>query len=284
MNTKLYIVNAFTQWEGWWNRAWVVFANNLSTEDKQQIAYHEKLSEIAFIEKWSHTDFKIEFFTPTQEVDLCGHATIGAFGLMIHLDKIISWTYTQETKAGILEVIVDKDEVFMEQCEPIYYDDNISPQEIYRSLNIEQDLLENLPLQIVSTGAKDILIPVSSIELLASIQPNHKEIARISNQYWVIWYHVFCLTPHDDCIAQCRNFAPLYGIPEESATWTSNAALIHYLNKYQPQIISSKLIKFKQWVEMWHTSIISIKLGDNLHQSIMVWWTIGQITCKNICK
>jgi len=45
-------------------------------------------------------------------------------------------------------------------------------------------------------------------------------------------HYVFTLESLDNSIAQCRNFAPLFGIPEESATGTSNGALGCYLFKY----------------------------------------------------
>ena len=44
----------------------------------------------------------------------------------------------------------------------------------------------------------------------------------------MVGVHMFCpSTP--DAAAHCRNFAPLYAIPEEAATGTSNGALTYYL-------------------------------------------------------
>jgi len=282
MTIKLHIVHAFTQWSSWWNKAWIIFADSLTKQQKQKIAQQEQLSEIVFVRKWKKVDYDVEFFTPNSEVDLCGHATIGLFGLMRETNMISIWTYTLKTKVGILQVVVDANNVFMEQSTPIYYDTNIQSDEIYQSLGIIESISDTLPIQMISTGAKDIIIPVSSLNQLANIQPDHNQISQISEKYWAIWYHVFCLTPHNQCIAQCRNFAPLYWIPEESATWTSNLALTYYLKKYLPNILSTEIIQYKQGVEMWQTSIISVKLWDSTHQTLMVWWTIGQIINKDI--
>ena len=50
----------------------------------------------------------------------------------------------------------------------------------------------------------------------------------LSERYGVVGVHMFC--PHTpDAAAHCRNFAPLYAIPEEAATGTSNGALTYYL-------------------------------------------------------
>ncbi|KAA2294575.1 PhzF family phenazine biosynthesis protein, partial [Clostridioides difficile] len=46
-------------------------------------------------------------------------------------------------------------------------------------------------------------------------------------------YHVFTLeSDAEDVLAECRNLAPLYDIPEESATGTSNGAMLCYLSQY----------------------------------------------------
>ena len=49
----------------------------------------------------------------------------------------------------------------------------------------------------------------------------------LSKKYDVTGVHMFCLG--DDCTAYCSNYAPLYDIPEECATGTSNGALTYYL-------------------------------------------------------
>ena len=45
-------------------------------------------AETAFISESEIADYKIEYFTPKEEVDLCGHATIGSFAILMHLNKL----------------------------------------------------------------------------------------------------------------------------------------------------------------------------------------------------
>ncbi|WP_243577866.1 PhzF family phenazine biosynthesis protein [Clostridium minihomine] len=59
-----------------------------------------------------------------------------------------------------------------------------------------------------------------------------KKVKEISQQYNTVGYHIFSLKSLHGDNAYCRNFAPLYGIPEESATGTSSAALACYLYHY----------------------------------------------------
>ena len=90
------------------------------------------------------------------------------------------------------------------------------------------DRPEGLEPQAVSTGLMDILLPVRDMETLDRAVQNEAEVTRLSEHYDVVGVHMFCPnTP--DAFAHCRNFAPLYAIPEEAATGTSNGALTYYL-------------------------------------------------------
>jgi PhzF family phenazine biosynthesis protein len=54
----------------------------------QEIAKKINFSETAFVSKTNFADYKVRFFTPTSEVDLCGHATIATFFLMSKINLI----------------------------------------------------------------------------------------------------------------------------------------------------------------------------------------------------
>ena len=130
-------------------------ADSLSENDMKKIAGILGLSETAFVMKSELADFKVRFFTPTEEVDLCGHATIGTFFTLLNEGYIKPGNYTQETKAGVLNVEVKKDlSIMMNQTPPNFYE-VIDKSEIADSLNINIDEIhEKLPVQIVSTGLR----------------------------------------------------------------------------------------------------------------------------------
>lgn len=231
---QVYTLNSFTQEKNGGNPAGVVLnADSLEEEKMQKVAQRIGFSETAFVEKSNKADYRIRFFTPNSEVELCGHATIATFNLMVTQKLINFGTYTIETKAGILEVSINEDhDVFLTQALPEFFEE-IDKEKIADSLQINpNELLCDLPIQIVSTGLRDILIPVKSIEVLEKINPDFNQIIEISKEYNVIGYHLFVLGSEANCVAQCRNFAPLVDISEESATGTSNGALLCYLYKY----------------------------------------------------
>lgn len=234
MKVKAYTVNSFAKSIEGGNPAGVMLnADALSENDMKKIAGIMGLSETAFVMKSELADFKVRFFTPNEEVDLCGHATIAAFYALSSQGYIKVGKYSQETKAGVLYVELKEDfSIMMDQNTPIYYE-IISKKEIADSLNITTaEMLEDLPVQIVSTGLRDILVPIINMDILNSINPDLKKVAEISSKYNTIGYHIFTLESLNGSNAHCRNLAPLYGIPEESATGTSNGALACYLFKY----------------------------------------------------
>jgi PhzF family phenazine biosynthesis protein len=190
-------------------------------------------SETAFVSKSSVATHKVRFFTPTDEVDLCGHATIATWSLMHQRKLHTQGTYTQETLAGVLSIQINEDGlVFMEQAPPTFFE-TIRPGELTSCLGIEEhDFHTYLVPQIVSTGLRDIMVVVKDEQVLTSIKPDLVLMSKISKHYDVAGLHVVCLLNDQGSIAAARNFAPLVGIPEESATGTSNGALLCYLKEH----------------------------------------------------
>jgi len=244
MIVTAYKINAFAKTKNGGNPAGVVIDEvNLTDNEMKKVAMILGLSETAFVTKSDVADYKVRFFTPTDEVDLCGHASIGTFSTLLSKGLIIPGQYTQETKAGILNIEVFKDTTIMMNQNLPEFSDFINPIEIAESLNISMDDLdENLPIQIVSTGLRDIIVPVKNLKILNGIRPDFKKVSEISEKYKVVGYHIFTKDSLYQSNAHCRNIAPLYGINEESATGTASGALACYLHK-QGRLQNDKLLR-----------------------------------------
>ncbi len=235
MQISTYTINAFAKTPGGGNPAGVVVhADNLSVNQMKKIAAFLRLSETAFVMKSNVADFEIRFFTPADEVDLCGHATIGAFSVLRDLRIIKPGFYSQQTKAGLLSVEVRPDGmVMMNQTTPDF-GGFIGIEEIADSLNIPADILcAECPIQIVSTGLRDILVPVRTLDGLNAIRPDFHKVSAISKRFHAVGFHLFTMESLYHSTAHCRNLAPLYGIPEESATGTASGALACYLFRHR---------------------------------------------------
>ena len=259
---KIFICDAFSSEIFKGNQAGVVILEekeDYPTETlMKNIAAELKHSETAFVKKFENTRFKIRYFTPTEEVELCGHATISIFSVLRELKLISSGKYIAETLAGSLEIVVDKDFIWMDMASPkIEYTFNLDEiKEIYSAFNLNIDQAsKNLIPKIVNTGLSDIIIPIENKETLDSFVMNKEKVIELSKKYKVVGAHLFTLNKNKKVTAFCRNIAPLVGIDEECATGTSNGALTHYLKDYG--IISSKDINtFIQGESMGRASTI----------------------------
>ncbi|HUV84084.1 MAG TPA: PhzF family phenazine biosynthesis protein [Methanosarcinales archaeon] len=272
MKVEVYKLNAFTQNIEGGNTAGVVLnADELSEIQMQELARLVGFSETAFLTISEKADYKVRFLTPSAEVDLCGHATIATFGLLLQKGMLPGVEYTQETKAGILKIRVRGNEIYMQQLMPLYFE-IIDREEIIGCLGIDKnDLEDKLPIQVVSTGLKDIFVPLKREEILQNLNPDMDKIEAISKKVGVVGLHVFTAANNADKTAVCRNFAPLYGIPEESATGTSNGALACYLYKYGILKEGSKDAIFQQGIYMNKPSEIIARLDLKDGKLEAVW-------------
>lgn len=228
---KAYVMDAFSAVVFGGNQAGVVLPDReLSDAVMQQIAAEFKHSETAFVRVEGDGSVTLRYFTPAGEVDLCGHATIASFALLRKLEKIGDGTFTAHTRAAELQIRVNGDTVWMDMAPPVLLRTLEEGEwaELYEAYGLTTaDMPEGFVPKIVSTGLADIMMPVRDHDTLMRAVQNAPVVTELSRRYDVTGVHMFC--PGDTCTAYCSNYAPLYDIPEECATGTSNGALTYYL-------------------------------------------------------
>ena len=266
---RIFVCDAFSSEIFKGNQAGVVILEekkDYPTETlMKNIAAELKHSETAFVKKIDDKKFKIRYFTPTEEVELCGHATISVFSTLRELKLITIGKYIVKTLAGNLEIIIDKNFIWMDMSSPkieyIFNSEEI--KEIYSAFNLDiSQAPKNLIPKIVNTGLSDIIIPIENKEVLDNFIINKEKVIELSKKYKVVGTHLFTLDKNKKVTAFCRNIAPLVGIDEECATGTSNGALTHYLKDYN--IISTKDINtFIQGEAMGRASTILSKYKED---------------------
>jgi PhzF family phenazine biosynthesis protein len=257
---NIFVVNAFTHKGLGGNPAGIVLdCNELNDNDMQKIANKLGLSETCFVVLSNHNKINLRYFTPVDEVDLCGHATIATLYTLKKIKNISINGKNIETKAGTFKIYEKEDGFFMEQKRPEFFK-TFSSDEIARCLNItEKEILHDIPIQIISTGLRDLLIPVNNLEILNKININEELVKKFCLENNLVSFHVFTLEKiFNSSTAHCRNFAPLFGIKEESATGTSNCALACYLQKYDK--VKNLNMIFEQGYSMNFPSKICVSL------------------------
>ncbi|NLU24792.1 MAG: PhzF family phenazine biosynthesis protein [Clostridiales bacterium] len=228
---KAYVMDAFSSKIFGGNQAGVVLPDrDLSDETMRHIACEFKHSETAFVRLFTNGDVELKYFTPAGEVELCGHATIASFALLRKLQWIENGVHTALTKAGKLTIEVCEDTVWMDMAPPklLRTLEGGDIDILYAAYGLSiADMPVGFVPKIISTGLADIMMPVSDHDTLMRAVQNEKAVNAISQKFACTGVHMFCVGK--DCTAYCSNFAPLYDIPEECATGTSNGALTYYL-------------------------------------------------------
>jgi PhzF family phenazine biosynthesis protein len=235
-----------------------------------RLAAEFRYSETAFVRRISNAAlppahsssadgvFETRYFTPAAEVDLCGHATIGAFFALYADGEISIGSYTNQTKAGNLEIAIEDDCVWMELGAPKLQGVIENPDELYGVMNGQR--IEGADAQIVSAGLPDILMPLADEGVLAALNPDFAALAKLSERLDVVGVHAFTTSSRDGLV-HTRNFAPLFGIDEEAATGTSSGALAYYL--YRDGLLKvGDEITFVQGEAMGRPSKIAARAGD----------------------
>lgn len=236
---RIYQVDSFTKEKFHGNPAGVVpDADGLTEEQMQQIARELNNSETAFIfsSNSPEYDMEVRFFTPTTEVPICGHATIAAHYVHAKESNSHGGRVIQKTKAGILPVDVLWQEgdytIVMTQGAPEVSEplSQSLRSQIVDALGItEQDLCEEYPIAVASTGHSKVMVPIYSNELLHSLEPKADKLIQISKQLGCNGYYVFTLNPQDTILVHGRMFAPAVGIMEDPVTGNANGPLGAYL-------------------------------------------------------
>jgi len=234
MKLNIYQVDAFTDELFKGNPAAVVPLTKWIDESlMQKIAMENNLSETAFFVK-TKNHFQIRWFTPTTEVDLCGHATLASAFVIFNFIQKGKRKITFESKSGKLVVVKSKDILSLNfPASP--------PQPISLNKNIA-DCFDIKPLECL-TSTFDLFV-FESEEFIKSYIPKIEELKKLHP------HGVIITAKSNEVDFVSRVFVPNEGINEDPVTGSAHTVLVPYwsekLNKhnlvaYQVSARSGKL-------------------------------------------
>jgi PhzF family phenazine biosynthesis protein len=190
----------------WWKESWL-----------QAVAREMNLSETAFIVK--HPDhFDLRWFTPTIEVDLCGHATLASAHILWQQGHVNGSEIRFSTKSGILKASRSGDEIEL--------DFPLKPE---TEAEAPSGLLMALAVSARYVGKNqfDYLVEVESEAVLRKIAPDFKRLATLPVRGIIITSRAS--DPQYDFVS--RFFAPGSGIDEDPVTGSAHCCLGDYWRK-----------------------------------------------------
>lgn len=237
---EITIVDSFTTERYAGNPCGVVTrAEGLSAEQMQAIARELNLSETAFAMPSQVADFRVRFFTPRKEIPLAGHPTIATMHALVQ-DRLIELgdaarRVTQELNVGVLPVDLSRRDdgrvrIAMTQATPEFRDE-LDRDTYARVLGIAtSDVLAGFPVQVVSTGTPQAMIPVASLAVLERVRPDLQRLAELEGEDGYFSTHVFTPEAYDPASrAHARHFGPSSGVQEDPVTGSASGGMAAYL-------------------------------------------------------
>jgi PhzF family phenazine biosynthesis protein len=203
---KIYTVDAFTEQPFGGNPAAVcILDEEWEGRWLQNVAAEMNLSETAFL--WRQADhWRLRWFTPTVEVDLCGHATLaGAHILWERGYAEKGSTLRFETKSGLLKANVDGKWIELD-----------FPSEPPITSPVPRALLDALRVEPLYTGKNrfDYLIEIGSEDELRRLDPDYGLLKTIPTRGTIVTSSPS--TRGYDFVS--RFFAPSSGVDEDPVT------------------------------------------------------------------
>lgn len=234
-------VDAFTRKPFSGNPAGVVLeAKGLTSKDMLRIAREINVSETVFVldAPNEESDLQLRWFTPTQEVDLCGHATIAAFHAMAEegmfgLEVDEPQSFLVDTKSGIITVDVEWQDLrpYIRMSLPIpkFFPFPGDISNLCGALGLSEiELSQKVKPQITHNGY--VFVPVKDFDSLKSLEPNSDLLKRLGERHDLNGFAVVTTdTGTKDIDWHMRFFAPALGIFEDPVTGSANGPMAVFL-------------------------------------------------------
>jgi PhzF family phenazine biosynthesis protein len=186
----------------------------LADATMQAIAAENNLSETAFTVPCEDddADYDLRWFTPTVEVDLCGHATLAAGHLLLRGERV-----RFATRSGILTVTRDADDERLLKLDlPAASLSEVREPELYQALG-----LADAPMWLAEGCNDSAIIALADEAAVRAVEPDFATLATIHRMAIVT-------APGDDQDVVSRVFVPYAGIDEDPVTGSAHAALVPF--------------------------------------------------------
>ena len=213
---KIYQVDAFTENVFSGNPAAIVPLDEwLDPHILQEIAVENNLSETAFFVKNEDNSYRIRWFTPETEVDLCGHATLASAHVLYEFLNFDGEKVVFESNSGQLSVQKENNLYWMD-----------FPSNPPKPVPVPKLLPEAIGAIPIYTGINtDLLVLLQDEETVRSVRPDLLILKKMEVRGTII------TAPGKDVDFVSRFFAPAVGVPEDPVTGSAHTVLTPFWSK-----------------------------------------------------
>ena len=180
----------------------------------QNVAAEMNVAETAFLRR-TEDGWSLRWFTPTVEVDLCGHATLASAHVIWETNADSSDLLRFHTRSGLLTARRENGSISMD-----------FPAEVARPVRDEEleGLVRDLPVQFIGRNRMDSLVEVATAADVRNVKLDLHRLARLGDRGLILTAKSD--DPQYDFIS--RFFAPGAGIDEDPVTGSAHCALAPY--------------------------------------------------------
>lgn len=214
MKIKIYQVDAFTDELFMGNPAAVCPLPGGWIDDAlmQNMALENNLSETAFYTQ-SKNNYNIRWFTPSAEVELCGHATLAAAHVIFNHEHFEGDSVTFDSKSGILPVTREREWLTMN-----FPTDSITKIELTDEI---RNCFSLEPVEVIK-GKTDYMLIFENEKQIQDIEYDLNKISRVKARGIII------TARGNNCDFVSRFFAPQCGVAEDPVTGSAHTTLVPY--------------------------------------------------------
>jgi PhzF family phenazine biosynthesis protein len=213
MKQVLYIVDAFAHKPFSGNPAAVCLLDrNYESSWMQTVAAEMNLSETAFLLPITEDEWRLRWFTPLTEVDLCGHATLAAAHVLWHECGHSGNRLRFQTHSGLLSASREGAKISLD-----------FPADIPQRLPASKQIIEALGVepQQLYRGRDDLMVLLERADELYRLEPDMDQLSQIDVRGVIV-------TANSDRAEYdfiSRFFAPSVGVPEDPVTGSAHCML-----------------------------------------------------------
>ena len=264
----LYFVRVFPAGRGGGNPAPVVLDADAMSADEMMAIAASYGHESAFVCAPRNTGntYRLRFFVPRHEMEMCGHATLGALWLLRRLGRWTSRVATLETLSGIVDARFDESTQSIEVSQPKGIVQPIEDERLHAAirdvLRIDAGDLDSLGIVNATTSRTKTLIPIRTVQRLQALTPSFDKVQALCDELGSTGLYPFAVERTRPLEVHARQFPRSSGYPEDAATGIAAAATLYGALHYGLLAHGASGMTVHQGYAMGKPSSIRVEMRD----------------------
>lgn len=258
---NVFLVNVFSNGPKGGNPAPIVVdARGLDSEAMRLIAARHGHESAFVLPEQDGCDYHFRFFVPNHEMEMCGHATLGAVWLLDRLGRLPRSTVSIATLSGSVQARIGGGQASVSQ--PRGWCKNVEDHgAVLDVLGLRPSDLLDSPLLNAATSRVKTLVPLRSVEILNGLRPDFARVASVCDAIGSTGFYPFAVLDPEQAIFSARQFPRSSGYPEDAATGIAATALAW--SAWELGLTSKHRVVVRQGEAMGWPSQITVEREDD---------------------